>query len=47
MSVKVLFVDRDGTLIEEPEDFQVDTVEKIRLVDNAIPSLLAGTESTR
>jgi imidazoleglycerol-phosphate dehydratase/histidinol-phosphatase len=40
MSVKVLFVDRDGTLIEEPEDFQVDTVEKIRLVDNAIPSLL-------
>ena len=40
MSVKVLFVDRDGTLIEEPEDFQVDTLKKIRLVDNAIPSLL-------
>ena len=40
MPLKVLFVDRDGTLIEEPEDFQVDTVEKIRLVDHAIPSLL-------
>ncbi|MGB5491211.1 MAG: bifunctional histidinol-phosphatase/imidazoleglycerol-phosphate dehydratase HisB [Woeseiaceae bacterium] len=40
MSVKVLFIDRDGTLIEEPDDFQVDAVEKIRLVDEVIPSLL-------
>lgn len=40
MSMKVLFIDRDGTLIEEPEDFQVDSVEKIRLVRDAIPALL-------
>ncbi|MBT8103601.1 MAG: bifunctional histidinol-phosphatase/imidazoleglycerol-phosphate dehydratase HisB [Gammaproteobacteria bacterium] len=40
MTVKVLFLDRDGTLIEEPEDNQVDAVEKIQLVDSVIPALL-------
>lgn len=40
MAEKILFVDRDGTLIHEPEDFQVDAVEKVRLVDAVIPSLL-------
>ncbi|MDH3352212.1 MAG: bifunctional histidinol-phosphatase/imidazoleglycerol-phosphate dehydratase HisB [Gammaproteobacteria bacterium] len=40
MSVKVLFIDRDGTLIEEPEDNQVDAVEKIKLVDFVIPALI-------
>lgn len=40
MSVKVLFVDRDGTLIEEPDDFQVDSVDKVHLVRDAIPALL-------
>ncbi len=40
MRKKVLFIDRDGTLIEEPDDFQVDAVEKIRLVPDVIPSLL-------
>lgn len=39
MPRKLLFVDRDGTLIEEPEDFQVDALEKIRLVDGVIPAL--------
>jgi len=29
---RVLFVDRDGTLIEEPPDEQVDSIEKILLV---------------
>jgi imidazoleglycerol-phosphate dehydratase / histidinol-phosphatase len=37
---KILFVDRDGTLVREPEDFQVDRLDKIRLVEGVIPALL-------
>ena len=40
MAEKILFIDRDGTLIHEPDDFQVDALDKIRLVDDVIPSLL-------
>lgn len=40
MSEMVLFLDRDGTLIEEPADFQVDALDKIRLVPDVIPALL-------
>ncbi len=40
MSDKILFIDRDGTLIHEPEDFQVDRLDKVRFVDAVIPSLL-------
>lgn len=40
MPKKVLFIDRDGTLIHEPADFQVDALDKVRLVEDVIPSLL-------
>jgi imidazoleglycerol-phosphate dehydratase/histidinol-phosphatase len=36
---KILFVDRDGTLIEEPADEQIDAYEKFRLVPGAIGAL--------
>ncbi len=40
MTSKVLFIDRDGTLIMESPDHQVDAIEKIQLVADVIPSLL-------
>src|SRR5579863_6276174 len=36
---KLLFVDRDGTLIKEPADFQIDRYDKLALVDDVIPAL--------
>jgi len=36
---KILFVDRDGTLIVEPPDEQIDSFEKLALVDGVIPAL--------
>ena len=36
---KVLFIDRDGTIIVEPEDEQVDTVGKFRFLPKTISSL--------
>ena len=36
----ILFLDRDGTLIIEPEDQQIDSLEKLLLVDAVIPALL-------
>ena len=38
--LRIAFVDRDGTLIKEPADQQVDKLEKIELVPGVIPALL-------
>ncbi|KFN41092.1 bifunctional histidinol-phosphatase/imidazoleglycerol-phosphate dehydratase HisB [Arenimonas oryziterrae] len=37
---RILFIDRDGVLIEEPADFQIDRYEKFRLVEGVVPALL-------
>jgi imidazoleglycerol-phosphate dehydratase/histidinol-phosphatase len=37
---RILFVDRDGTLIEEPDDFQIDSYAKLRFVEGMLPALL-------
>jgi len=36
---RVLFIDRDGTLIREPHDFQVDVLDKLRFIPGAISAL--------
>ena len=35
----VLFVDRDGTLIEEPADLQVDSLAKVKFMPGVFPAL--------
>ena len=45
MKKKVLFVDRDGTiLVEPPEDYQVDSLEKLEFVAGAISGLKSVSE---
>jgi imidazoleglycerol-phosphate dehydratase/histidinol-phosphatase len=40
MTARVLFLDRDGTIVAEPPDQQVDRLEKIRFLPGVIPALL-------
>lgn len=36
---KILFIDRDGTLIKEPDDEQVDSLDKLEFLPEALTSL--------
>jgi len=36
---KVLFIDRDATILTEPEDFQVDSLDKFRFMPGAVSGL--------
>ena len=36
---KVLFIDRDGTIIKEPADEQIDSFEKLEFYPKAISAL--------
>ncbi|MDE6264815.1 MAG: bifunctional histidinol-phosphatase/imidazoleglycerol-phosphate dehydratase HisB [Paramuribaculum sp.] len=38
---RALFIDRDGTIIREPEDEQIDSLEKLEFVPGAISALAA------
>lgn len=42
---KILFLDRDGTLIDEPENGIIDSLEKLQLISGVIPALLRLKEA--
>lgn len=47
MKKKLLFIDRDGTLIEEPpEDYQVDSLEKLMFLPGVMRNLFRIAQST-
>jgi len=46
MSKRVLFIDRDQTIIVEPGDYQIDSLEKLEFVPKAISNLRKIAEET-
>ena len=42
----ILFIDRDGTILEEPSDEQIDSLDKFRFVPGAIHALRAIRQRT-
>ena len=47
MKKRILFLDRDGTLIKEPpEDYQVDSLEKLAYIPGVIREMVRITEGT-
>ena len=41
-----LFIDRDGTIIREPEDEQIDSFEKLEFMPGAISALRQISQKT-
>lgn len=39
MKKKILFIDRDGTIIQEPFDYQIDSYSKLQFLDGVISAL--------
>ena len=46
MPQKLLFIDRDGTIIQEPADEQIDSLEKLEFMPGAISNLRKIGEQT-
>ncbi|MEJ2005959.1 MAG: bifunctional histidinol-phosphatase/imidazoleglycerol-phosphate dehydratase HisB [Cyclobacteriaceae bacterium] len=47
MSQQILFIDRDGTIIVEPDDEQIDSLEKLEFIPFAISELSRIAESEK
>ncbi len=46
MNKRILFIDRDGTLIKEPNDEQIDSFDKLEFVEGVFKALSFITEHT-